>query len=172
MYWLQGHKKRDPDLRWALPDRIFFGRGACHILAGIYLNMRPLPGFHAERIIPANGFAGNHIYVTNDEITFDFHGYATRPRLVSQHIRGWSKRYPGWDCIIERVDFNLLDTASLNERKMLGPDQYRHDPMMRGRNFIERVDHVRAARRATDIARGDQTTMLDDFSRHLPNGTY
>jgi hypothetical protein len=33
MCFLKGGIKRNPERRWALPDRIFFGFGACHILA-------------------------------------------------------------------------------------------------------------------------------------------
>lgn len=148
MYWLSGYKKRDPYLRWALPDRIFFGRGACHILAGAYLISPPLKGFQAERIVPAEGHAGNHIYVTDGVIAFDFHGYSVRERLLTQHVRGWSLRYPGWSCGIEPVEFDLLNTAELNTRKMLGPDQYLHDALPRARRFIARIDHPAAASRA------------------------
>ena len=153
MYVLKPGIKRDPVRRWALPDRIFFGHGACHILAGTYLAAPPLPGFHAERIIPAEGFAGNHVYVTDGTVAFDYHGYALRDRLLSHHRRGWSARSrPGWDCVIERVDFDLLDTAELNRRKMLGPDQYGHDPTARAHRFIARVDHRKAAARAAALA--------------------
>ena len=124
--------KRDPQRRWDLPDRIFFGRGACHILAGAFLDAPPLSGFHAEWIVPAEPFAGSHVYVTDGAVAFDFHGYALRDRLLAQHWRGWSWRDPGWSGAVRRVDFDLLDTAALNARKMLGPDQYRHDAAMRG----------------------------------------
>lgn len=152
MYWLNDHKKRDPLLRWALPDRIFFGRGACHILAGAYLDAPPLAGFHAERIIPTEEYAGNHIYVTNGIVAFDFHGYSTRDRLLAQHRRGWSRRYPGWTCEVIPVDFDLLDTAELNSRKMLGPDQYLNNVLERARRYLGRIDHHSAARRATLLA--------------------
>ncbi|CCV05171.1 conserved hypothetical protein [Mesorhizobium metallidurans STM 2683] len=56
------------------------------------------------------------------------------------------KRWVG--CTIERVDFDLLDTAELNQRKMLGPNQYLYDPIPRARRFIDRVDHTEAAERA------------------------
>lgn len=49
--------KADPARRWALPDRIFFGHGACHILAGAFLDAPPLAGFHAERLVPGDGFS-------------------------------------------------------------------------------------------------------------------
>lgn len=72
MYQLKPGIKQDPERRWALPDRVFFGFGACHILAGVYLQNPPLPGFFSERVIPGDGFSGNHIYVTNGDIAFDY----------------------------------------------------------------------------------------------------
>lgn len=39
------------------------------------------------------------------------------------------------------VNFDLLDTLELNLRKMLGPDQYLHDPIPRAQTFIRRIDH-------------------------------
>jgi len=142
MYVLKHGIKKDPVRRWALPDRVFFGHGACAILAGAYLARPPIAGFHAERIVPAEDFAGNHIYVTDGVLAFDYHGYSLRDRLLSHHRKGWSGRYEGWDCTIESVDFDLLDTADLNRNKMLGPDQYLHDPVVWARRFIERIDHA------------------------------
>lgn len=144
MYVLKHGIKKSPETRWALPDRVFFGHGACHILAGTFLEFPPLPGFHAERIVPKDGLPGNHVYVTDGAIAFDYHGYSVRERLLEHHRRGWSSQNVGWDCTIEAVDFSLLDTAELNRRKMLGPDQYLHEPISRARRFIERIDHTRA----------------------------
>jgi len=42
----------------------------------------------------------------------------------------------------------LLDTADLNRNKMLGPDQYLHDPVPRAERFIARVDHPAASAKA------------------------
>lgn len=154
MYWPKPGTKRDPVKRWYRPDRIFFGHGACHILAGVYLELAPLPGFYAERIVPAEGFAGAHLYVTDGRLAFDHRRYSQRDRLLAHHRRGWVARYPGWDAVIERVDFPLLDTEALNERKMRGPDQYLHDPVPRARRFLAARDHLAAARRAAAPAAG------------------
>ncbi len=133
--------KNDPEKRWALPDRVFFGHGACHILAGTYLNNTPLQGFYAERIIPKRGFLGNHIFVTDGCIAFDYHGYSIRKKLLSHFRNGWSSKYIDWDCELEIVKFDLLSTPDLNERKMLGPDQYLFDPIARAVRFINSYDH-------------------------------
>jgi hypothetical protein len=143
MYILKPGIKADPYRRWSLPDRVFFGYGACHILAGIFLDQAPVPGFYAERLIPAQGFLGNHVYVTDGVVVFDYRGYSSRDRLLEHHKRVWFSQYDGWLCTIERVDFNLLSTADLNMRQMLGPDQYLHDPIPR--RFIEQRDHANAA---------------------------
>jgi hypothetical protein len=150
MYRLKPGTKRDPQRRWLLPDRVFFGHGACHILAGVYLDDPPLAGFYAERIIPGDGFAGSHIYLTNGDIAFDFHGYCSRLRLLRHHTLNWAGQYEeGWNCGLERVHFDLLCTDELNRLKMLGPDQYYGDPISRAKAFINRIDHPRAANRAT-----------------------
>ncbi|MDE1996466.1 MAG: hypothetical protein KGI75_28465 [Rhizobiaceae bacterium] len=149
MYRLKPGIKKDPVRRWALPDRVFFGNGACALLAGVFLREAPLPGFYAERIIPGEGFAGNHIYVTDGVVAFDYHGYSSRNRLLLHHTTGWANRYSeGWNCVLERVRFDLLDTADLNNNKMLGPDQYLHDPIPRAQRFIDRIDHPGASARA------------------------
>ena len=152
MYFLKGGIKRNPERRWALPDRIFFGYGACHILAGAYLRAPPLVSFHAERVIPSDEYAGAHMFVTDGEIAFDYHGYSRRSRLLAHHRKVWLTRYADWSCTIEAVDFDPLDTAELNARKMLGPDQYLYDALPRAEAFIARVGHEAASARARRLA--------------------
>ena len=149
MYRMKPGIKKDPERRWALPDRVFFGNGACHVLAGVYLRQAHLPTFYAERIVPGDGFAGNHIYVTNGTLAFDYHGYSMRNRLVRYHTNNWAGEYSeGWNCCLERVDFDLLCTADLNKRKMLGPDQYKYDPIERAERYLAKINHVEASRKA------------------------
>ena len=150
MYKLKPGIKNDPVRRWALPDRIFFGHGACHILAGSYLRNPPLPGFYAERIIPMDDLAGNHIFFTDDVIAFDYHGYSGRQRLLTHHEKCWASQYDNWGYTLEAVKFDLLSTAELNARKMLGPDQYLHNPIIRAEEFIRRFDHRSSFAGATD----------------------
>ena len=151
VYRLKPGVKQDHMRRWALPDRIFFGHGACHILAGVYLADAPLSGFHAERIIPHGSVPGGHMYVTDGEIAFDYHGYSLRGRLLDHHRRSWSVDYPGWTCDIERVDFPILAANALNSRKMLGPDQYLHNAIPRARAFLARREHAALSARARNL---------------------
>ncbi|MBJ3783932.1 hypothetical protein [Devosia sediminis] len=148
MYRAKPGIKKDHVRCWALPDRIFFGHGACHILAGVYLGEAPLAGFHAERIMPHGDVPGGHMYVTDGTVAFDYHGYSLRQRLLDHHRRAWSTDHPGWDYEVERVDFPILGAHALNARKMLGPGQYLENPIPRASAFIARYDHQRAAARA------------------------
>jgi len=65
VYWPIPGIKSHPERRLKQPDRIFLGFGACHILAGVFLAETVLEGFHGEWIVPAEGFAGNHVYATD-----------------------------------------------------------------------------------------------------------
>ena len=153
MYFLKPGIKADPHRQWSLPDRIFFGYGACHILAGVFLDQPPLPGFYAERVVPVEGCSGgNHVYVTDGVIAFDYHGYSGRDRLLEHHKRVWSTRYDRWRGAIERVNFDLLSTVDLNMRQMRGPDQYLHDAIPRARRFVDQRDHANAAAKALAIS--------------------
>ncbi|MFS8182218.1 hypothetical protein ACMG4P_11780 [Pseudovibrio denitrificans] len=148
MYWPKPGIKKDPEKRWNQPDRIFFGFGACHILAGVYLQKKPLDGFYGEWIVPHEGFSGHHMYVTDGHLAFDFHGYSLRENLLNHFRSGWSKKYPRWQADIKSIDFPLLDTVELNRRKHLGPDQYWGDPVERAQRFLNDIDHKRAAAKA------------------------
>lgn len=53
LYTLKPGIKKDPVRRWALPDRVFFGNGACAILAGVFLSEDPFPDFMPSASSPA-----------------------------------------------------------------------------------------------------------------------
>ncbi len=141
MYLLNPEIKQNPEKRWALADRAFFGHGACHILAGVYLRVMLPPNFYAVWIKPCSNFSGNHIFATNGIITFDYHGYSTFEKLTSHHRKGWCQQFKNWNCTFEKVEFDLLDNEALNSRKMKGPDQYLHNPIRRAERFIGKIDH-------------------------------
>ena len=151
MYILAPWKKEDPAVRWKLPDRIFFGYGACHILAGVFLRQEIDPSFKAFWIKPSQ-HPGNHIFVSDGQIAFDYHGYSAVDRLKNHHWKVWTHQYSDWDAQIETVDYNLLDTSDLNQRNMRGPDQYAGDPVARAESFIQRINHKVAADRARTLA--------------------
>src|SRR5436305_2051689 len=56
-----GYRKSNAETRWALPGRVFFACGACHILAYAFLQRWGGPGMQAVWIKPAPGHIGNHV---------------------------------------------------------------------------------------------------------------
>jgi hypothetical protein len=143
VYILPHGIKKDPIRRWQLSDRVFFGRGACHILAGVFLERFSQRGFEARWIAPNPDFPGTHIFVTDGRIAFDYHGYSDPERLAQHHADGWRELHPGWSAHIETVRFSLLNQDELNSRKMLGPAQYLHNPLERAHRFIDRFEAKR-----------------------------
>nr|WP_321444560.1 hypothetical protein [uncultured Cohaesibacter sp.] len=140
--------KQDAAKRWTLPDRTFFAHGACHILAGMYLRLYPDFGFKAKQIIPRKTLPGAHIFISNDTIAFDYHGYSSEENLLCHHNEVWRARYPDWQADIEMVTFDLLKTTDLNQRQMRGPDQYWRDVLPRARHYLEKIDHQGAYEKA------------------------
>src|ERR1700752_2642821 len=70
-----GYSKNNAEMRWALPDRVFFACGACHILAYAFLQRWGEPGMQAVWIKPAPGHTGNHVLSmggSGSSITTDF----------------------------------------------------------------------------------------------------
>jgi len=148
MYVLKPGIKHNPSQYWALPDRIFYGHGACHILAGVYLERYPPADFRALWIKPWEPFSGNHVFVTDGQIAFDFHGYSLLDRLLNHHKKVWTSQFTGWGAEIERVDFQLLDTGDLNSRNMRGPNQYFGNVIDRTHRYLDKVDHKRTKKQA------------------------
>lgn len=143
MYRMKPGTKSNPTLRWALPDGIFFGFGACHILAGVFLREYPKCGLVPQHIIPRNGQPGTHIFLTDGARAFDFHGFSCRDALLRHHQKGWQQiQGATWRYDVYDIDFDLLDTSTLNANKMLGPDQYFGDAIARARRFILRKGYV------------------------------
>src|SRR5215475_1489867 len=68
--------KSDLAARWALPDRVFFACGACHILAYAMIDRYSHQSIKAVWIKPHAGYTGNHIVAVNGEKAFDYHGYS------------------------------------------------------------------------------------------------
>jgi len=126
MYTLKPGIKQNAVRRWSLPDRIFYGHGACHILAGVFLERFHKTGWSAVWVKPWKGFRGSHVH----------------------HKKAYASRYAGWKTDIIRVDFSLLDTNELNSRNMRGPDQYFGDAIERTSRYLDRIDHERQKEKA------------------------
>ena len=143
MYLLRPGIKEDPVRRWGLPDRVFFASGACHILAHAFLERFPDAGFSPVWIRPHAGFTGNHVFVTDGELAFDYHGYVSCRRLVDHYTRRAQRLFPGWEADLVLVTVSLVNRE---EAKTIGmdirePAQFLHDALPRSRRYLERFDH-------------------------------
>jgi len=159
MYRVPRRIKQDPEKRWALPDRVFFACGACHILAFAFLERFPAAGFRAVWIKPAADFTGNHIVVVNAEgLAFDYHGYSGFGRLLSHMHAKANRWWPGWNATLTELPQGVL-VSEAKSRTYGGlwlrePSQFLHNAMPRAERYLARFpapagrrDHV-AARRA------------------------
>jgi len=134
--------RRDPELRWHRPDRHFFANGACHILAYAFLERYPDLGFHARWIKPASGYAGNHIFVTDGQNAFDYHGFTTEYALLSLMVRRGRRLLPGWRATLVDLPTDILISES-RSRQIDGlwlrePRQFLYDALPRAHAFLDR----------------------------------
>jgi hypothetical protein len=139
MYRPKRSVKRIPELQWALPDRIFFACGACHILAYAFLERFPAAGYRAIWMKPAQGFTGNHVVATDGSLAFDFHGCSRWDELLLHAARKNRRWMPGWNCsLVELPAEALVSEAKSRTYEGLwlrGPEQFLHDALPRARAF-------------------------------------
>ena len=143
MYLLRSGIKQDPVRRWNLPDRAFFASGACHILAHAFLERFPSAGLGPVWLRPRGGFTGNHVFVTNGDLAFDYHGYVPHDHLVDHYARRARRFFPGWEFDLVPVTVSLVNRE---EAKAIGmdlrePAQFLHDALPRAHRYPERFDH-------------------------------
>lgn len=142
--------KRDLEKRWALPDRVFFACGACHILAYAFLERHGPADMKALWIKPAAGHTGNHIFVEDGATVFDFHGYSGRARFLDHHWRRARFHHPGWDATLVELPPEILvagpASRAINGLWLRGPDQYFADALPRARAFLDRFPAPSEAR--------------------------
>jgi hypothetical protein len=142
--------KRDPVKQWALPDRVFFAAGACHILAYAFLEAYPESGFQPKWLRPIPGHTGNHIVVVRDDVVFDYHGYAEWDVHCAHTRRRANQFWPGWDA--DTVDLHREALVSNAEARrydglvMKEPKDYLFDPLPRARAYLRRFPAPAAGR--------------------------
>ena len=142
MYLLRPGIKEDPVRRWNLPDRVFFAAGACHVLAHAFLERFPAAGFGPVWVRPRPGLTGNHVFVTNGDLAFDYHGYALYSELVRHYTKRARRLFPGWECDIVPVTVSLVNR---DEAKAIGmdirePRQFLHDALPHAHRYLDRFE--------------------------------
>ena len=129
-------------MRWALPDRIFFACGACHILAHAFLQRHGRPEHEVLWIKPIEGYTGNHIFVTGDGWTFDYHGYSDRRRYLAHTWRRAGQLWPGWNADIIPLPRDVLVSEARSRTfpglRLREPGQFLHDALPRANRFLDR----------------------------------
>jgi len=142
MYRIDGFKKRDPVLRWTLPDRVFFSCGACHILAYAFLAANPDPLRKAVWIRPVDGFTGNHIVIDGGDWVFDYHGYSERGAFLRHTWRKANRWWPGWDATLLELPGDVLISEAKSKTYqglwLREPGQFLHDAMPRAKTYLKR----------------------------------
>jgi len=145
-----GYRKSDAAMRWALPDRVFFACGACHVLAYAFLERWPDAGGRAVWIRPATGHIGNHIFIEGEREgpqpparwAFDYHGYCERERFLAHVWRGARQRWPGWDASLVPLPVEVLISEARSRTYdglwLREPGQFLHDALPRARRFLDR----------------------------------
>lgn len=134
--------KRDPIRQWALPDRVFFAAGACHLLAFAFLELYPDSGFEPRWIRPARGHTGNHIVLIRHTTVFDYHGYSEWSRYWAHTIRRANQWWPGWSADVVPVRMEAL-VSRHHAREHAGlwmkePQEYLADPLPRARGYLQK----------------------------------
>jgi hypothetical protein len=134
--------KKDPIKRWALPDRVFFACGACHILAYVFLGTYPESGFTPVWIRPAKGFTGNHIVVVRGQLAFDYHGYSNWLELFAHMKRKANRWWPGWDadCVALPAEALVSEAKSrtYDGLWLMEPRQFLFDALPRAEKYLAR----------------------------------
>ena len=150
--------KRDPVRRWALPERVFFACGACHILAYAFLNAYPDSGFSAVWIRPTPGYTGNHIVVVREQLAFDYHGYSNWRVLLDHCRRRAQQRWPGWEATLVPLPEDVLISEAKSRRYeglwLMEPQQFLFDAMPRAQTYLQRFT---APPRLGDVSACGQT---------------
>jgi hypothetical protein len=137
-----GYRKSDPHKRWALPDRVFFACGACHILAYAFLERWGRPGMEAVWIKPDAGHTGNHVFVAYGQWAFDYHGYSSKPGFLAHVWQGARRRWPGWDARLVTLPGDVLisneKSRSYEGLWLREPGQFLYDAMPRVKTYLDR----------------------------------
>ena len=134
--------KRDPIRQWALPDKVFFAAGACHILAYAFLDRYPQGGFEPFWIRPIAGHTGNHIILMRKDQVFDYHGFSEWPRYWAHTIRRARQWWPGWSADLVNISKEALVSrhcaSDYRGLWMKEPQEFLFDPLVRAQLYLQK----------------------------------
>lgn len=147
MYRLRTKDCPETDLakRWALPDRVFFACGACHILAYAFLTRYDGWDARAVWIKPNAGHTGNHVVVSFGDTVFDYHGYSKREDYLDHYWKRAIQAFPNWNASLVELPTDVLISESKSRTYdglwLRQPDQYYRNALPRAHEFLARFSH-------------------------------
>lgn len=130
-------EKADLLASWNRLDEQFFAAGACHILAGAFLDARVPSGFSAYLLEPAAGFRGGHVLVADETTTFDWRGYRPRREYLAFLAQERSSFMPGWHYSLVAIP-DPLGWPFCRRYRHRHPSQFPHDVVARAKRYLGR----------------------------------
>lgn len=134
----ENYKKKSLGESWNRPERQFFAAGACHILAHVFLEKYPEMGFVPVLIRPKEQMRGSHVFVTDGDYVFDWHGYSHWELFRSHYFNKMQKLFPGWDADLIEIKTSLIEDAFCDKYCHRKPENFFMNPIPRAKAYLER----------------------------------
>lgn len=131
-------QKRDLFGSWRRFDRAFFASGACHVLAYEFLKRPEADGFRPLMVEPDFGFRGAHVFASNGQWVFDYHGWSSHSKFVDHYLGKISRIFPDWSGKVTDISRDFWSEAWFARTGSRRPTQYHFDPTERTNAFIDR----------------------------------
>ncbi len=122
------------------PDRPFFAAGACHVLAGAFLDSTPRVGWNATLIKPHAGFKGMHMFVRNQRYPFDCHGFTPLNRFIDHYFSKMHRWFPGWSADLVDLNSSPIGEEFCTKYQRRMPEQFLENPISRAVNYVQRFE--------------------------------
>lgn len=126
--------------RWHRPDRVFFAKGACHVLAEVFLRRHATQGFRPVLIWPAAGFRGSHLFVTDGATVFDWHGYSAYEPFLTHALDKLRRQQAGWAGELIPVEGSPAAEAFCTQYNHRRPEEFYGDVIARADGFLDRIE--------------------------------
>ena len=139
MIFRTDEQKADPEWLWHRTDRSFFAAGACHMLAHQFLKMNEGDGFHPMMVIPDSGFRGSHVFSSDGQVVFDYHGFSNHERFVAHYAIVIRRFFPDWRGSILDISDTFWTEGWFTQFPHRRLCQFSHDPTERARLFVKSV---------------------------------
>ena len=131
--------KCDPVQSWNRPERAFFAAGACHILADAFLRRFSASSFRAVLIHPHNAGRGSHVFVSDGNTVFDYHGFSSHAHFIRFYFRHLQRRFPGWQADLIPLSDPPASAEFCRRYQHREPSQFLRDPMARAEAFLSHL---------------------------------